>query len=41
MAGIQSARLVQVGLARRRVQAGVTALAEISNLFVIDDRCEH
>lgn len=34
VARIQSARLVQVGLARRRVQTGVTTLAEISDLFV-------
>jgi len=33
MAGIQSARFVQVGLTRGRVQASVAALTEISDLF--------
>ena len=41
MTGIQSARFVQIGLASGRVQTGVTAFAEVSDLFVVSNFFVH
>lgn len=41
MTGIQSTRFVQIGLASGRVQTGVTALAEVSDLFVVSNFFGH